>query len=1469
MSSPWYFALDPRILTVSASLTSAALLLRSFLIHGEDRNLQSPQNSSPTAGDSGSERTRDFVSTVVLYASLRLVGCLVVLSLLISDATASDVYLTITSAMCLVFIYLSSLSFSALLVDHTTRRAIGLHLRVVLLTSWLACVYRYAWPALKGEVPPLDGGNVRTMWIHFAILFLIAVAIPLATPREYIPDNPQEKPNEEQTASPWSRWTFSFVDGIISSAQEAGPITDELLPLADADRAEHLAGASFPTLDPVSSLEGTSLLWGILKVFKRTYIGLVLLHIAQVLISFVSPIGVNMLLRHLEVGSDAWNIPPWFWVSLLFFGPFCQAIVSQQYSYIASRTMVRVEVILTQLIFTHSLRLRVNVEDSRTSSDRRNVTGRINNLATSDVANVAQMADVWVVVLLSPLQIVLSIVFLYPLLGWGAFAGLAVMLLCLPVPGYLARITRAYQGQRMRKTDARVQAVMEVVNALRMVKMFGWEEKASERVHNVRKEELVLLRKIKILELLSNNFNFFIPLATMIATFATYAYILQQPLTPSRVFASIAVFENLRLQLRQVMKALPSLVQGKTSLDRLDGFLRESELLSVGPQLPERQPAPPAYANLPALKDVEFRWSMDQQDQQPQPFSLRIRGALTFHPGVNLITGPVACGKSSFLLALLGEMHASPLGTDSWCSLPRGGGIAYAPQEPWILNETIRENIVFGLPFDSERYQKVIHQCALRPDLAQFEASDSTEIGERGMTLSGGQKARIGLARAVYSFAAILLLDDVLSALDVQTANWIMQKCFRGDLLRGRTVLLVTHNTALASPCANTLTVIDFNGEVSRQPILLAAPIYLPVPSALPSPVSPSTTALPSPGGTQRTLTRPRLGRLITAEEVPDGHVETSAFALYASSLSRFPAIFWILLPGAIIANEACIAFQAWFLGIWASQYEIHPPSEVSISYYLTGYSLLLLFSVMVYSGGYTLLTFGSIRASKILHHRLMQSLLRTTWRWLDTTPVSRVIIRATQDMRAIDGPISFWMRRVLDIAVGMAIRLGAIVIFNPLFIFPGVLITALGGFLGQLYMTTQLRVKREMSIARSPVLGHLGSVIQGVVSIRAFGVQERFLKRASRHIDRHARASLTYHHLSRWISIRSDALGGLFAASLGAYLIYGHGEKNGASASQTGFSLTMALGFSSLILTGVRVLNNFELSANSLERILQFLRIEQEPGYSRNDLPPAYWPTSGQIRVEGLTARHSDDGPDVLRSLSFIINSGERVGIVGRTGAGKSSLILSLLQCIPTQGQIFLDGVLTSSINLNALRSKITVIPQDPELLSGTLRYNLDPYGEHDDADLNDALRSAGLPSVRETQEGRLGLDSQILPGGQNLSVGQKQVIALARALVRGSKVMILDEATSSIDSQTDAIIQNSLRSHSRGVTILTVAHRLRTIMDFDKIMVLHAGRIVEYNEPALLLQNQQGYLRAMVDESPDRDWLRQMAGGRSRTVA
>ncbi|KAJ6574743.1 P-loop containing nucleoside triphosphate hydrolase protein [Mycena capillaripes] len=1542
--------------------------LRAFVFRTSEPEVEDPTPAVHPAGlvaEVKEHVTEHGGAVIFTFKLVRLVSCIALLGLSIASLAiteANNPALSVTEwlqvAICMTFFYSSILAITTVSAKRRWSRVALKHLNTVLVGTLLIYVYRDLFPLITYHRVPLDISEGWILWAKVISLFVGGAIVPLFIPRQYIPvdpKNPMPEPNPEQTASIISTIVYSFLDPVVFLGYRVPHMThDQLPPLSDYDYAANLKSKNFKVriAFSVSVSNKRHLFFGLIWVFRLEYLSMAATIIIMASANFASPIGINRLLDYLEHPDQEPLVKPWFWIIWLFIGPMLGSIAFQWYIFMATRTLVRCEALITQLVFEHALRIRVKAETaekasssgtstpadseapspieqegsngsgdetvisadadtvsrdetlqassssikSTTSSkkgkgkevkeepvespDASNLVGKITNLVTTDLGNITDSRDFLFLFLLIPLEIILCVIFLYKVLGWSAFVGMGVMVLLFPLPGYVAKMVQTVQQQRLKKTDARVQAVTETMNVLRMIKLFGWERQMNKRVAEKREEELNWLWKRQILDLLNGTLNFFIPVVTMIATYATYTVIMKQNLTASTVFSSMSVFDMLRNQLGFIFWSLSQAITGQVSLNRVNEFLHKTELLdSFAEPDPNTSdlfvPADATANEKIGFRDATFAWSSEKTDGTITPsrrkFTLKIKGEMLFKPGcINLVVGPTGSGKTSLLMALLGEMHFVPSGPTSWYNLPRAKGVSYAAQESWVQNE----NILFGAEFDEERYKKVLHQCALERDLELFEAGDATEVGEKGLTLSGGQKARITLARAIYSQTEIILLDDVLAALDVHTAKWIVDKCLRGDLIKGRTVILVTHNVAMAKPIANYVISMGVDGNIHSHGSITEA---LATDEVLAEELSKDQDVLDKkvdeidapPAAAEKKAD----GKLIVAEEVEEGHVSWDALKLYFKGLGgNHTLLFFTFFLAGLGLTEISNSIQTWWLGWWASQYQEHAsdPSQVDVFYYLGVFSLLLLIAITIYALSFILYTHGVFRASKSIHKQLVESVLGTTLRpvlfaiftaqWLDITPTSRVIARCTVDIRTVDGPIQQGLWGLLEMSMSMLVKFAAVILFTPLFFIPGVLVGVLGGWCGQIYIAAQLSVKREMSNAKAPVLGHFGAAIAGLTSIRAYGAQNSIIKISLDRIDKYTRTARTFYNLNRWVCIRIDVLGGLFAASLAYYLIYFQSH----SPSNIGFSLNMAIGFSGMILWWVRVLNDFEIQGNSLERIRGYVTIEQESKPTAAGVPPAYWPASGSLSVEKLSAKYSADGPKVLHDISFNIQSGERVGVVGRTGSGKSSLTLALLRTIFTEGTVLFDGIPTSSINLDALRSSITIIPQIPELLTGSLRKNLDLFEEYDDATLNNALRAAGLFALQsEMDEGKITLDSEIAAGGNNLSIGQRQLLALARAIVRGSKLLILDEATSAIDFKTDSIIQSSLRTElPKDTTLLTVAHRLQTIMDADKIMVLDAGRIVEFDTPKALLKNKHGKLRALVDESGDKHALYKMAG-------
>ncbi|KAJ3508927.1 hypothetical protein NLJ89_g5494 [Agrocybe chaxingu] len=1492
--------------------------------------------------------------------------------------------------------YVHALFFALVSLTSKTwsRSAVG-YASTTLLATFGIYAYRDLWPLMTYSQKPADIAEGHLLWAKIVILGTTAVFIPLFIPRRYVPvdnKNPMPIPNPEQTASWISRLTFTFMDPLVFLGSRVAHIQhSQLPPLCDEDWAKVQTTRAFPHVDTFYGAKRRHLFYGLMWHLRKEYVIMAVSLILTSIMSFVAPIGIKQVLSYLETRDISSTLPsdirPGFWIGWLLFGPILESLTVHQYLFFATVVRVRLEVVITQLVFEHALRIRLKAEaagdggskggskasskapsitegasdspetgsiegdlskghaerdenetastvvastsdisPSRSASDStiqettsvsstikgkakadqqppdskfgakpeleevpkkhagdaENLLGKINNFVTTDLLNILEASDYLNFVLHVPMQIILCTIFLYQILGWSSIVGLVGTVALSPLAGLLGKKVQDVQAVRMKMTDARVQSITEAIGVLRMIKLFGWEGKMTARIQEKREEELKWIWRSKMLKLISMLISMFIPTLTMLATYITYTAFMKEDLNASKIFSSMAVFSILREQLHRIAWQTMMMIEGKVSLDRVNKFLQTAELLDAfaGTQPPVEPLGPTDDAvstldvaeedSLIGFRNATFAWSAEDNDGALTPSSrvyrLNVDGELFFKRNcINLIIGPTGSGKTSMLMALLGEMHFIPSNPDSWFNLPRGGGVAYAAQESWVQNATIRENILFGSPYDEERYKKVINQCALERDLELFEARDATEVGEKGLTLSGGQKARVTLARAIYSPAKIVLLDDVLAALDVHTSAWIVTECFKGDLVKDRTMLLVTHNVALAGPVADFVVSIGVDGSVRTQGTEIS--LALVNDPKLASEVADNEKATDVAAAKENeTIDKPKDvasadGKLVMAEEVVVGHVSWRTMGLLLDGLSEgHLATFTFIFATTLWTSQIIYTAQTWFLGVWGAQYEKHAASEVNLAYYIGVFTVIIVVHEIAFGAVNLWYAYRSVGASRRIHAKLIDSVLGSTLRWLDETPTARIIVRCTQDIRTIDGPIPQSLLWAVDQILGVLTKLGVIVLFTPIFLFPSVFVALAGLYLGNLYLKAQLSVKREMSNARSPLLAHFSAAIHGLVSIRAYGAQKVFKVESLKRIDDYARTARTSWNINRWIGFRIDLLGALFTSALATYLVY----FQRVSASNTGFSLNMAVTFTMYIFWLIRVYNDLEVQSNSLERVQGYIDIEHETKPVESGRPPAAWPTSGDLRVENLSARYSQSGPKVLHDVSFHVKSGERVGIVGRTGSGKSSLTLALLRCIVTEGTVYYDGLPTTDINLDALRSNITIIPQTPELLSGTLRQNLDPFEQYDDATLNDALRSAGLFSLQdEAGEARITLDTKIAGGGGNLSVGQRQIIALARAMVRGSKLLILDEATSAIDYKTDTIIQSTLREQlGKDVTIITVAHRLQTIMDADKIMVLDSGHIVEFDCPKVLLRNQSGYLRALVDGSGDKSALYKLSG-------
>ncbi|KAJ9125510.1 hypothetical protein QFC22_000471 [Naganishia vaughanmartiniae] len=1413
------------------------------------------------------------------------------------------------------YMYCAILSFSLLCLKTKSRlrSAIFVHSHFLLIAAWILYVYRDLYPLATFNLISVDTLHVApwVTWSRVAILSFAAIVLPLFRPRHYRPVDPSEPQTEahpEQVASIISLLTFQFVNPLIRKAQKMDSLPyDDLPPMTDYDRARYLSEKHMSKLDPIrrkqKGLPPRHLFVGLAHTFWKEYLVMAFLMVVKCVMDFASPIGINQLLNYLQSNGEHAQIRPIVWVLWLFLGPVLGSMAFHTYIFITTRCLVRTEAIFSQLIFDHSLRVRMqdderqedvpilgtatpviivedtngvahghtiieaenagdaaihpvqsNVTQDDGSSTNSNVNpaethataksgsmlGRINTLISTDIDNIIEAS-------------------------WSSLIGMLILVLTLPIPGLLARLLNTVQGQLMAATDARVGEITEAMGAVRMLKMFGWEVKSKERIDEKREKELKISRKKQIISQLVDTSNYILPVVTTVVTFMLYTVVQKRALTAGKVFSSIAVFDLIREQLHQVTWFVTCVIQGKVSIERVDDFLNKTELLEYleKPKLPY-QPTEIDTNQEIVVHHGLFKWQRPESTSERQ-FQLKIDD-LRFPRGkISVIAGPTGCGKTSLLLGLLGEMIFEPLEQDGYFVLPRSGGIALATQDPWVSAGSIRSNIVFGSPFDLDRYNAVLKACAFETDIKLMPDGDMTEVGEAGRTLSGGQKARLSLARCVYSSQDIILMDDVLSALDTHTSKHIVDTLFNGDLVKDRTVVLVTHHIQLLREVASFIVHLSSDGTIASQGDLESALLHDPeLKHELEEDERELEKEDPSEKEEDEELadkdTKP-VTKLVVDEEKAVGRIQFKTLSIFLQALGG--VIFWVLWPLGCLLGELVIASSPLVLGRWASAYNTaKDPRDVSVGYWLGLYTLLVGGQCILWNITNVSFIFAGIKASRTMHERLVKYIFGTNLRFYDATPVGRIVSRFTKDIKTIDGSFQRLFVALVELSISLLLRFCYLLYFVPKFSIVAIVLGFIGAMLGNAYIHCQICVKREMSNAKSPVFSQLNSAIAGVISIRAYGVQTAFRTDTQGKLDKYTRTATTFYNLNRWVSFRIDVLGGLLASGLAAYLVYAHHNMDPAI---VGFSLTIAVSVSQIILYWVRISNEFEVSANSIERLQDYCTIDQEPAHVREKEPPAAWPTSGEVVLEHLSARYSEDGPTVLDDISLSVPSGSRIGIVGRTGSGKSTTALALLRLIPTTGSVIIDGIDTKDINLDDLRSRLALVMQDPTLLSGSLRFNLDPYDMYEDHELNAAMSASGLSATRQSKDGvstpmALTLDTAIASGGSNLSQGQRQLVALARALVRQAKILIMDEATASVDFETDTLVQQAIKK-LEGVTILTIAHRLDTIIEYDKILVLDAGKKMEYDSPSNLLKNPDSFFRRLVENSGHKELLFSLA--------
>uniref|UniRef100_A0A8C9H7L8 ATP-binding cassette sub-family C member 10 n=1 Tax=Piliocolobus tephrosceles TaxID=591936 RepID=A0A8C9H7L8_9PRIM len=1067
---------------------------------------------------------------------------------------------------------------------------------------------------------------------------------------------------------------------------------------------------------------------------------------------------------------------------------------------------------------------------------------------------------------------------LLKLVGVAFVGGLILALLLVPVNKVIATRIMASNQEMLRHKDARVKLVTELLSGIRVIKLCGWEQALGARVEACRAQELGRLRVIKYLDAACVYLWAALPVVISIVIFITYVLMGHQ-LTATKVFTALALVRMLILPLNNFPWVINGLLEAKVSLDRIQLFL---DLPNHNPQA-YYSPDPPAEpSTVLELHGALFSWDPVGTSQETFIGHLEVKKGMLVG-----IVGKVGCGKSSLLAAIAGELHRLRGRVAVW-GLSKGFGLA--TQEPWIQFATIRDNILFGKTFDAQLYEEVLEACALNDDLSILPAGDQTEVGEKGVTLSGGQRARIALARAVYQEKELYLLDDPLAAVDADVANHLLHRCILG-VLSHSTRLLCTHRTEYLER-ADVVLLMEAGRLIRAGPPSEILPLVQPVPKAWAEngQKSDSATAqsVQNPEKTKEGLEEEQStsGGLLQEESKKEGAVALHVYQAYWKAVGQGLALAILF---SLLLMQATRNAADWWLSHWISQLKAEnssqeaqastspastglfspqlllfsprnlytpvfplpkaaPNGSSDIRFYLTVYATIAGVNSLCTLLRAVLFAAGTLEAAATLHRRLLHRVLMAPVTFFNATPTGRILNRFSSDVACVDDSLPFILNILLANAAGL---LGLLAVLGSglpwlLLLLPP--LSIIYYHVQRHYRASSRELRRLGSLTLSPLYTHLADTLAGLSVLRAAGATYRFEEENQRLLELNQRCQFATSATMQWLDIRLQLMGAAVVSAIAGIALVQH-QQGLANPGLVGLSLSYALSLTGLLSGLVSSFTQTEAMLVSVERLEEYsCDLPQEPQGQPLQLGTS-WLTQGSVEFQDVVLAYRPGLPNALDGVTFCVQPGEKLGIVGRTGSGKSSLLLVLFRLLePSSGRVLLDGVDISQLELAQLRSQLAIIPQEPFLFSGTVRENLDPRGLHKDRALWQALEQCHLSEVITSMGG---LDGELGEGGRSLSLGQRQLLCLARALLTDAKILCIDEATASVDQKTDQLLQQTICKRFANKTVLTVAHRLNTILNSDRVLVLQAGRVVELDSPATLRNQPHSLFQQLLQSS------------------
>ncbi|XP_027723633.1 ATP-binding cassette sub-family C member 11 isoform X2 [Vombatus ursinus] len=1073
--------------------------------------------------------------------------------------------------------------------------------------------------------------------------------------------------------------------------------------------------------------------------------------------------------------------------------------------------------------------------------------GEVISFFASDVNHLFEGACFGPLIILAFGTVIATSVSTYLTLGPTALLGITSYLLMFPLQGFLTKIIVRLHHQTAKVSDKRIRITSEILTCIKLIKMYSWEQPFSAIIKALRSKEQKLLEKFGFLQSLNTAILFIAPTLSTVVMFLVHTT-LKLELTTSLAFATVATFNILRLSVFVVPFSIKGLANSQSAAWRLKNFfLRECPAFYV-------QELKGSAALVLDNATLSWEWnyggicngavemnengdcpdkpavgSSQGKNQPPRRLSQLGERMTSIGPVLHNISiavpkgkilgvcGNTGSGKSCLLSAILGEMnlHAGSVGVN--------GSLAYVPQQAWIFSGTVRSNILMGEKYDQARYHQVIHSCSLKRDLEILPYGDMTEIGERGLNLSGGQKQRVSLARAVYANREIYLLDDPLSAVDTYVGKHIFEECIK-KALSGKTMVLVTHQLQYLEFCDQIILLKD--GKIcesgTHDELLQKKGQY----SQLIQKVHGETVQNATDGATNTTeKTQVNLysqevffnensameTRLTEKEEMEEGSLSWKIYHHYIQGAGGYITLLVFLL---MMVNVGLTTFSFWWLSYWLHQgsgannsSKINGTEQLGsgnlldnpqMPFYQLVYgisALILIFTAVISSAFFTRTT---RKASTAFHNKLFMKILHCPMSFFDTTPNGRFLNCFSGDLNELDEMIPFIAEEFLLLFFMVVSILIIVIILSPYFLIVGAMIGVISFILFQAFKKTINVIKRLENYSRSPFFSHILTSLHGLSSIHVYGRTNDYIQEFRRLTDNHCNYVLLFVSATRWISLRLELLTNLMTLAVALFVVLSPSSINYSYKAMTiSYILQLAANFQACARLG----SETEARFTSVERILQYMKlcVPEPPLHIKGVSCPPGWPQQGQVTFKDYQMRYRDNTPIVLNDINLTFHSQEVVGIVGRTGSGKSSLAVALFRLVePAAGSIFIDNIDICSLGLEDLRSKLSIIPQDPVLLSGTIRFNLDPFENYTDEQIWQALERTCLTKT----------------------------------------IILIDEATASIDVDTDALIQHTIREAFRGCTVLIIAHRITTVLDCDRILVMDNGKVLEYDKPEVLQQ-------------------------------